>query len=56
MRISSNFQPKVHKGLITKVADHTTSYNFYKGHVVFFATDCAQNACQDADFLGADEL
>jgi hypothetical protein len=32
-----------------------TSYNFYKGQVVFFSTDAAQNACQDADFLGADE-
>jgi hypothetical protein len=32
-----------------------TSYNFYEGQVVFFSTDRAQNACQDADFLGADE-
>jgi hypothetical protein len=54
-RISPNFSTKVHKGVITKVVDHVTSYNFYKGHVVFFSTDCAQNACQDADFLGADE-
>jgi hypothetical protein len=55
MRISPNFQTKVHKGLITKVVVHATSYNFYKGHVVCFSTDCAQNACQDADVLCADE-
>jgi hypothetical protein len=49
------FQTKVHKELITKVVDLATSYNFYKGHVVFFSTVCAQKARQDADFLGADE-
>jgi hypothetical protein len=50
------FQTKVHNELITKVTDLVTSFNFYKGHVVFFSTVCAQKTCQDADFLGADEL
>jgi hypothetical protein len=45
----------VHQGLKTKVVDHVTSYNFYKGQVVFFSIDRAQKACQDADFLSADE-
>jgi hypothetical protein len=58
-RVQTRFSPKsstnVHQGLITKVVDHVTSYNFYKGQVVFFSTDRAQNACQDADSLGADE-
>jgi hypothetical protein len=55
MRFSPKSSTKVYQGLITKVVDHVTSYNFYKGQVVFFSTDCVQNACQDADFLGADE-
>jgi hypothetical protein len=57
--VRTRFSPKsstnVHQGLITKVVDHVTSYNFYKGQVVFFSTDRAQNACQDADSLGTDE-
>jgi hypothetical protein len=54
-RFSPKSSTKVYQGLITKVVDHVTSYNFYKGQVVFFSTDCAHNACQGADFLGADE-
>jgi hypothetical protein len=54
-RFSPKSSTKVHQGLITKVVDHVTSYNFYKGQVVFFFTDRAQNACQDADSLGANE-
>jgi hypothetical protein len=54
-RFSPKSSTKVHQGLITKVVDHVTSYNFYKGQVVFFSTNRAQNACQDADSLSADE-
>jgi hypothetical protein len=38
-----------------KVVDRSTLYNFYKDRMVFFSTNCTQIACQDADFLGADE-
>jgi hypothetical protein len=54
-RFSPKSSTKVHQGLKTKVVDHVTSYNFYKGQVVFFSIDRAQKACQDADFLSADE-
>jgi hypothetical protein len=52
---SPNIQTKVHKELITKVADLATSYNFYKDYMVFSSTICAQFACQDANFPGASE-
>jgi hypothetical protein len=45
----------VHQGLNKKVVDLASLYNFYKGRMGFFYTICAQNACQDGRFLGADE-
>jgi hypothetical protein len=34
-RFSPKSSTKVHQGLKTKVVDHVTSYNFYKGQVAF---------------------
>jgi hypothetical protein len=39
----------------TEVVDLVTLYNFYKGRMAFFSTNCAQIVCQVADFLGASE-
>jgi hypothetical protein len=45
----------VHQGLNTKFVDLASLYNFYLVHMGVFSTICAQNACQDGRFLGADE-
>jgi hypothetical protein len=45
----------VHKDLNSKVVDLASLYNFYKGRMAFFSTNCAQFACQDGSFLGTDE-
>jgi hypothetical protein len=39
----------------SKVVDLRILYNFHKGRMAFFSTICAQIACQDGRFLGADE-
>jgi hypothetical protein len=53
------FSPKswteVHQGLNRKVVDLASLYNFYKGRMVFFSTNCPQIACQIRSFLGTDE-
>jgi hypothetical protein len=36
----------MHKMVNRKVVDLTTLYNFYKGHLVFFSTDFAQNVAK----------
>jgi hypothetical protein len=36
-----------------KVVDLVTLYNFYKGRMTFFSTNCAQIACQVGRFMGA---
>jgi hypothetical protein len=50
-----DFATEVNQVINRKVVDQSTLYNLYKGCMGFFSTICAQIACQDADFLGADE-
>jgi hypothetical protein len=38
----SIFLIEVVQGFYNKVVDHALLYNFYKGHRVFFSTNCAQ--------------
>jgi hypothetical protein len=45
----------VDKHLNTKAADLLILYNFYKGHMAFFSTNCAQIASKVCCFLGACE-
>jgi hypothetical protein len=39
----------------SKIVDLLILYNIHKGRMAFFSTICAQIACQDGGFLGADE-